>query len=402
MTIPDLQSDSGVYAIICTITGKRYVGSSKRLYKRLTGHRRSLRKGRHHSAHLQRAWNLYGEEAFVVEILEYCEQEALLDREQGYLDLLRTYDHSCGYNMVPTALTSGRTCTQSEDAVANLRAYLSTHREERIQAAIEGQGRTYRLRAPDGAIVEGRGVNELARKHGLCQGAVLEVLDGRKQTTKGWSLPETDLSPYRFVDPSGEVHTVPRLGLHPFCKERSLGYKAMREVWLKRRVQYKGWRHPDVPVEPVRPRRHTDETKAKLRAHLAATSEQRIASRIEKQGRTFRIQSPEGHILEVRGVRAFARQHGLCYANLSSVLRGRVKWVGAWKLPETDGQPYAVRDPDGVVHIIARSHLNPFCEERGLSYVGVRKVAVGKQDHHRGWVRAEWPVPKEDLPCQVH
>jgi hypothetical protein len=47
--------------------------------------------------HLQNAWNKYGEQAFVFEILEECEpiKEALLSLEQHYLDMLRPEFNIC-------------------------------------------------------------------------------------------------------------------------------------------------------------------------------------------------------------------------------------------------------------------------------------------------------------------
>ena len=65
---------SGIYAIVNTVNGKRYVGSAKRFRTRWNAHRAALNKGLHHSRHLQSAWNKYGAEAFVFTIIEFCEQ----------------------------------------------------------------------------------------------------------------------------------------------------------------------------------------------------------------------------------------------------------------------------------------------------------------------------------------
>jgi len=52
---------SGVYQIRCKSNGKIYIGSAVNLRQRWDGHRRALRKQRHHNVHLQAAWNRYGE-----------------------------------------------------------------------------------------------------------------------------------------------------------------------------------------------------------------------------------------------------------------------------------------------------------------------------------------------------
>lgn len=78
---------SGVYQITNTVNGKRYIGSSVNVHRRLLDHRRKLSRGAHHSAALQAAWNKYGAESFVFSLLEGdVPREMLTIREQSYLD----------------------------------------------------------------------------------------------------------------------------------------------------------------------------------------------------------------------------------------------------------------------------------------------------------------------------
>jgi group I intron endonuclease len=53
------------YAIKNIVTGDAYVGSTVNWRLRKNSHMHLLRKGRHHSVWLQRAWNKYGSEAFI-------------------------------------------------------------------------------------------------------------------------------------------------------------------------------------------------------------------------------------------------------------------------------------------------------------------------------------------------
>jgi group I intron endonuclease len=80
---------SGIYAIQHLATGRQYVGSSVSVEDRWLRHKRDLRKGLHHSAFLQRAWDKYGPDAFGFVILETCASPDLLAREQLFLDTLR-------------------------------------------------------------------------------------------------------------------------------------------------------------------------------------------------------------------------------------------------------------------------------------------------------------------------
>jgi group I intron endonuclease len=95
---------SGIYGIRHKISGKIYVGSAISLNRRWNIHLHRLRKNKHHSAHLQAAWNKYEAAAFEFIILELVyDAEKLLDREQYWLDLYGSYNRENGYNISPTA-----------------------------------------------------------------------------------------------------------------------------------------------------------------------------------------------------------------------------------------------------------------------------------------------------------
>lgn len=89
----------GVYAIFCKITGQPYIGSSVNVYARTFTHVTALRRGRHESIKLMHAWKTYGEAAFEIVILEFCPKEALLEREQHYIDAWDSF--VSGYNGDP-------------------------------------------------------------------------------------------------------------------------------------------------------------------------------------------------------------------------------------------------------------------------------------------------------------
>ncbi len=79
----------GVYRIRNVINGKSYIGSASTnngITQRWHIHRHLLRNNKHHSIHLQRAWNKHEEPAFVFEVLLYCDSEMCLRYEQNNLD----------------------------------------------------------------------------------------------------------------------------------------------------------------------------------------------------------------------------------------------------------------------------------------------------------------------------
>ena len=67
--------------------GRRYIGHSNDIEKRLRVHRGALQNGRHANRHLQSAWNKYGDSSFVFELLLRCQPEHLTFFEQDAFDL---------------------------------------------------------------------------------------------------------------------------------------------------------------------------------------------------------------------------------------------------------------------------------------------------------------------------
>ena len=86
---------SGIYKLINLVNGKFYIGSAVKFRKRRDLHFLDLRNNRHHSRYLQNAFNKYGKDNFKFEIIEICEKEKLIEREQYYLDILNPNYNVC-------------------------------------------------------------------------------------------------------------------------------------------------------------------------------------------------------------------------------------------------------------------------------------------------------------------
>jgi group I intron endonuclease len=106
----------GVYLIRNTINQKVYVGSSEYLGKRLLDHASMLRTGKHTNTHLQRAWDKYGDDSFVSEIVEHTSVDQLNEREQAWINKLNATNQEFGYNIAPEAGSNrGFTFDHTED-----------------------------------------------------------------------------------------------------------------------------------------------------------------------------------------------------------------------------------------------------------------------------------------------
>lgn len=105
---------TGIYRIFSQASGKFYFGSAINIRKRWSWHKAFLRKGAHPNLHLQRAWNKYGEPAFLFEVWELCSRRALRKTEQKYLD--RWVGNQKCYNIASDAYVPGRGLIPSPEA----------------------------------------------------------------------------------------------------------------------------------------------------------------------------------------------------------------------------------------------------------------------------------------------
>lgn len=95
---------SGIYIIKNLVNNKIYIGSAVDIDRRWRKHKTQLNKRKHHSKHLQAAWNIYGKQSFKFEILEEVSNpEHLLAYEQVYLDYYKSYEENNGYNICKIA-----------------------------------------------------------------------------------------------------------------------------------------------------------------------------------------------------------------------------------------------------------------------------------------------------------
>lgn len=87
---------SGIYQIKNIVNNHLYIGSAINVKNRKSKHFSDLKKNKHHSIHLQRAYNLYNENNFGFYILEYVEDASkLIEREQYYIDNLKPQYNIC-------------------------------------------------------------------------------------------------------------------------------------------------------------------------------------------------------------------------------------------------------------------------------------------------------------------
>lgn len=160
---------SGIYLIKNIANNKIYIGSAINIHRRWKEHKLQLKEGKHHSYHLQSAWNTYGEQSFKFEILEEVSNpQHLLAYEQVYLDYYKSYEKEKGYNICK---------------VAGSHYGLKRSEETKQKMSEAKQNMSEETKRKIGEASKGRKHNEQSKqKMREAKKKIRETLNGRKQT----------------------------------------------------------------------------------------------------------------------------------------------------------------------------------------------------------------------------
>ena len=226
---------SGIYAILQLSTGRHYVGSAVQLRRRFGRHQYDLAAKRHHNLKLQRAWDKHGKSDFRFDVLEECHQDALIEREQFWLDqtkpffnILRQAHSGAGYKhsedakklmgakskarweALPPETRAARAKAHGEKlrgrvtpehvrqkmSIAKIgrsstdaqRASFERNKNspDAIAKRVAKRARWYVVTSPEGRETEIQNMSAFARDNNLSQGHMVAVARGKRPAHKGW------------------------------------------------------------------------------------------------------------------------------------------------------------------------------------------------------------------------
>ena len=192
---------SGIYMLICRVNGKRYIGQSNNIRRRLNEHR----LGKSYSPVICKAIAKYGWDAFDKTVLEFCPVEELDDKEIYYIaELKPEYNLSKG---------SG-----------DPRGYTSLSAIKKLQKPI--------ICIETGEIFDS--VNSAAAKVGVTRSCISMALNGRMKTAGGYR--------WAYLNPEDKVSEERRKNLG----RANRGRKQSAEQVKKRAAQLRGKNNPHL------------------------------------------------------------------------------------------------------------------------------------------------------------
>lgn len=169
---------SGIYCIENITNHKTYIGSSKNIYQRLLKHFALLRHNKHQNAHLQSAWNKYGESSFRWFILELCDSMELTEKEQYCIDLF-----GAEYNI--TRIIE-RNILSRESRIKQGETRRRLHQEGKLEWNFNPV--TLYVYDLEGKLLFSNplGLKDTARRLGISPSSICRVTNGTYQQCKGY------------------------------------------------------------------------------------------------------------------------------------------------------------------------------------------------------------------------
>lgn len=279
-----------IYKIESHADGKVYIGSTNNFKNRWKCHRTGLRRGNHHSRHLQFAWVKYGEENFWLEILTECDEAGRKAAEQHWMDAYHSYNQDFGYNLCPNAesvLGKKHTDeTRLKISIAHIGKVKSEIHRKRISESQVGKVVSEEYRAKMSVAMTGRQVSEETR-------AKISKLHTGRRNTDETKRRMSEMAMRRVTSEETKL---------------KLSIAGTGRVWTEQQRE-----------------------KMKLIARPRLTDEQRERVSIATGGRRFTATSESGETFTFSTLAQAKESLGLDRSNVQKCLIGKAKRTGGYE-----------------------------------------------------------------------
>ena len=195
MYSPSDKNSPGIYCIFNKITEDYYIGSSSSsMILRWCSHVSLLRKNKHHSPHLQNAWNKYKADNFEFKLLEIVPKEEIKDKyyitdlEQMYFD---TYFPRYNIAKIARSTLGFKHSEESKKAMSEKRKGNKSHlgrnlSEEHRKNIGNAFAKNYKVYSPEGKEFIIRNLNDFCRQYNLDNSSLNKVAQGKYNHYKQW------------------------------------------------------------------------------------------------------------------------------------------------------------------------------------------------------------------------
>jgi group I intron endonuclease len=317
---------AGVYVIKNLVTRKIYVGSTKEFWTRLRCHLSDLRRNKHRNRHLQKAWNKYGNEAFVFEILEVVSDlQQLVEVEQTWIDKLQASDERFGYNICPNASSClGRKFPEEMKQVISERLkgvpQVKTYTERGRRKISASRSKAYIVVDPHGKEHEVIGLRQFCSQNHLVYQKMASIANGRGKSHRGWRCRHIDkalIYQYVAISPDGTYHEV--FDLIDFCRTHQIDGYSIGQVIKGNRSHHKSWRC------------YTPDSQELLKAEWEDCVKPFDPSEHNGKAAAWIVVSPDGVEQMIRNLKKFCGENQLSYDLMRMVANGKLQQYKGWR-----------------------------------------------------------------------
>ena len=197
-------SEKIIYKIVNKVNGKKYIGSTIEKTKRWRQHKRNLRGGYHTNIYLQNAWNKYGGDSFVFNVVEEVNETSdLVQREQYYMDTLEP-----AYNIKPKAD----------------RSEMSKETKYKIIEANKGREHSRETRQKMSETHKGKEISQETREK------ISESLSGKNHPNFGKEIPEETKEKISKSNKGKEMSEEARIKMSESHKDEELSDEHKRKM----------------------------------------------------------------------------------------------------------------------------------------------------------------------------